>query len=89
IKYLSLTGFWGRNRLKRGKTFGAELDNYHQLCFENFISVIYDVSSQIENKEALIFSFRQEKHDEGQLNLKPIKDYLYHDLKSHILAVVG
>lgn len=89
IKYLSLTGFWGRNRLKRGTTFGAELDNYHQLCFENFISVIYDVSSTIENKEALIFSFRQEKHYEGQLNLKPVKDYLYHDLKSHILAAVG
>ncbi|MHA1489573.1 MAG: hypothetical protein ACTSRI_07955 [Promethearchaeota archaeon] len=31
----------------------------------------------------------KEKHYEGQSNLKPVKDYLYYDLKSHILAAVG
>ena len=89
IKYLSLTGFWGRNKLKRGKTFGEELSNYHQLCFEYFILVIYDVSSAIENKFALLSLFRHQFFYGEQLTSKPLKDHVYYDLKSHILATIS
>lgn len=89
IKYLSLTGFWGRNKLKRGKTFGEELSNYHQLCFEHFILVIYDVSSDIENKFDLLSLFRHQFFYGVPLNSKSIKDHVYYDLKSHILATIS
>jgi len=89
VKYLSLMGFWGRNRLKRGMTFGEELDNYHQLCFERFISVIHDVSSKIDDKSALIALFRHQFNNDKSLISNPLNDYMFYDLKSHILAAIG
>ena len=89
VKYLSLMGFWGRNRLKRGMTFGEELDNYHQLCFERFISVIHDVSSKIDDKSALIVLFRHQFNNDKSLISNPLNDYMFYDLKSHILASIG
>jgi len=89
VKYLSLMGFWGRNRLKRGKTFGEELDNYHQLCFERFISVMYDVSSKIDDKSALISLFRHQFYNDESLISNSLTEHMFYDLKSQILAAIG
>jgi len=89
IKYLSSMGFWGRNQLERGSTFGEELDNYHQLCFERFISVIHDISSKIDDKYRLILVFRNHYTNKKSFDSDSLHDHLFHDLKSHILAAIG
>lgn len=89
IKYLSLTGFWGKNDLPRGKTFGAELNNYHQLCFEYFISVIYEVSQEIDDKKNLLIYIRNHYYNGTQLSIQLPDDHMFYDLRAHILAAVG
>lgn len=89
IKYLSLTGFWGKHKLPRGKTFGAELENYHQLCFEYFVSAIYDVSNAIHDKKALLFYFRDHFFNDIGSNISLPDEHVFYDLRSQILAVVG
>ncbi len=89
IKYLSLTGFWGRNNLPRGKTFGAELRNYHQLCFEYFISVIYEVSRVIDDKKEFLIYIRNHYYNGTRLNIQLPDDSMFYDLRDHILAAVG
>lgn len=89
IKYLSLIGHWGRNALKRCLTFGEALDNYHQLCLECFVCVIYDVSFEIGNKSELLSYFRKKFYTRSNEKLSHFNDHVFYDLKSDILAYVG
>jgi SRSO17 transposase len=89
IKYVSLMGFHGQNKLVKGETFGAELDNYHQLCFEHFISVIHDVSSEITDKSELLNVFRSYYFLRKKPKIKLVYDHSFYDLKAFILSVAG
>lgn len=86
IKYLSLIGFWGRNNLPRGETFGAELKNYHQLCFERFISIMYDVSREVTNKSIVMDFFRNNYYRGVPLIGVERGEHMFYDLKSCILT---
>jgi len=89
IKYLSLTGFWGRNNLPRRETFGAELENYHQLCFEYFISTICVVNSILSDPKELITYFRDYYYGDLPVPSHFPEDRMFHDLQAHILTAVG
>jgi len=52
-------------------------------------TLIDDVSSAIENKFDLLSLFRHQFFYGEQLNSKTIKDHVYYDLKSHILAIIS
>ena len=89
IKYLSLTGVWGRNNLPRRETFGAELENYHQLCFEYFISAICEVNSILSDTKEVISYFRDYYYGDLQTFSHYPDDRVFHDLQAHILTAVG
>lgn len=89
IKYLSLMGFWGRHNLPRRETFGAELDNYHQLCFEHFISTICEVNSKLSATKELISYFRDYYYGDLEVPSLYPDDQPFYDLQAHILTAVG
>ena len=84
IEYLSHTGFWGRNNLYFGETFGEQLGNYRQLSFEQFLRIIYELGVKNIELEPIIGFFRKNYKKANLIN-----DNMYLHIKNTIKTSVG
>jgi hypothetical protein len=84
IEYLTLIGYWGRNGLFFGETFGEQLENYRQLSFEQFLRIIYELGVKNIEFEPIIGFFRKNYKKANVIN-----DNMYLQIKNIIKVSVG